>query len=221
MTKQDVPPLGPVPKKRRRLQQALDVHLAMWNASTTLTPSERRRVQEERARRRHNEQRVIVGFTGTREGMTKPQLATVCSLLGVVGVDEGHHGDCVGGDAQFHGLCMGRVPVVIHPPANARLRAWCKGAFRVEQAKPFLERNKDIVRESTVLIGAPKEMHEPNTIVGSGTWSTIRYGWSRAIPVYVVLPDGELYERRTDGSQSSGVGGAGDSRRRVARSKGH
>jgi hypothetical protein len=75
LAKEDVPPLGPVPKKRRQLEGALDVHVAMWLDSDGLTPSERRRVQEEKDRRRRARRdgpAVTLGFSGTREGMTPP-----------------------------------------------------------------------------------------------------------------------------------------------------
>lgn len=116
----------------------------------------------------------IVGFTGTRAGMTRKQQAIVRAEL--VGAEMAHHGDCIGADAQFHAICLELgVPVTLHPPTNPKQRAWCQGAAYVMPAKPYLTRNKNIVDISTVLVGAPKEHLEPTPARGQGTWSTIRY----------------------------------------------
>ena len=47
---------------------------------------------------------MIIGFTGSRKGMTGEQAAVVMRLL--LSATEGHHGDCVGADEQFHEMCM-------------------------------------------------------------------------------------------------------------------
>ena len=87
-----------------------------------------------------------------------------------------HHGDCEGGDAQFHELCkMAGVAVVIHPPEDPKLRAFCKGAERTEPERPYLVRNHIIVDCCEMLLAAPKELEEPPARRGQGTWSTVRY----------------------------------------------
>lgn len=190
------PPPPHPPHKRRQLEQAPAIWLAIWadNKEDKLTPSELRRVKEERERRKERVVPVVVGFTGTREGMTPAQRAEVRTWL--EGASEAHHGDCVGGDEQFHEDCLkAGVPVVIHPPENNTLRAWCKGAIRVEKALPFLERNKEIVRASTLVVGAPKEMHEPPPQRGQGTWSTIRFARNRDKGLQVVWPDGSTEDK--------------------------
>lgn len=200
MAKEDVEVPERPPAKRRQLEAALDLWLAVWLDRSDLTPSERRRVEEEKARRKTASRRpfpVVVGFTGTREGMTPRQRAFVMSALqgwqatGVLA--EAHHGDCEGADEQFHGLCrqLG-VPVVLHPPSAGDRRAWCEGAVRTEKALPFLERNKEIVRAASVLIATPKEGREPAPGRGQGTWSTVRYARSRGGAPRVVMPDGSL-----------------------------
>lgn len=184
------------PRKRRQLEAVPDVWIAMWLAYGALTPSERRKLEEEKARRKAPSVRRVVGFTGTRAGLTPVQRDRVSALL--AGADEGRHGDCVGGDETFHGLCLDAgIPVVLHPPEDARLRAHCRGALRVEPSKPFLERDKDIVRESTELIAAPKETREPSSTRGSGTWFTVRYARKRGAPVKIIMPNGELQGEST------------------------
>jgi hypothetical protein len=84
---------------------------------------------------------VRIGFTGTRTGMSVDQYETVRSLLMLAASDadvELHHGDCVGADEDVHELCLTLgVPVVIHPPRDGRLRAFCHGAIRMEPRKPY------------------------------------------------------------------------------------
>ena len=130
---------------------------------------------------------MIVGFTGTRNGMTQRQKAAVRKILRRA--ELAHHGDCVGADEEFHQLCIeADVPVVIHPPNNDRLRARCQGAIRVARKKDYIARNHDIVDECELLIGAPKEASEPLPARGQGTWSTIRYGRNNGVEVKVVWP---------------------------------
>ena len=195
--KEDAPTPEAVPRKRRQLEQALDRWLAEWLARDDLTPSERRRVEEERdeRRRRSGLERRVVGFTGTRAGMTPQQRRRFTELL--AGADEFHHGDCLGADEQAHRIAYNLdIPVVIHPPENGHQRAWCKGAVRVEKAKPFLERNHDIVRGSTELIATPKELREPAPGRGQGTWSTVRFARKRGIARATVMPNGQLQEEQ-------------------------
>jgi hypothetical protein len=203
--------LGPAPErpphKRRQLESAPAIWLAIWADSDSLTPSERRRVQAERDRRKNKALPVIVGVTATREGLSPPQRAFIREYLEehcppeliAENKVEAHHGDCVGGDEQFHEICLDLgIPVVLHPPEDPRLRAYCQGAIRSEKAKPYLERNKDIVRASTVLLGAPREKFEPPAARGQGTWSTIRYARQRSKPHIVIMADGTILNQEKE-----------------------
>jgi hypothetical protein len=137
----------------------------------------------------------VLGFTGTREGMTDEQEHMVDVLLALVGrsVREAHHGDCVGADEQFHALCRRHlVPVVLHPPADDKLRAWCKGAVRVCAPEPYLKRDRIIVRQSGRMLAAPKEQREPNAARAGGTWYTVRWARKLHVPCLLVRPDGSL-----------------------------
>lgn len=119
---------------------------------------------------------MIVGFTGTREGMTTPQKRRVRALLRGMQVKQAHHGDCIGADDQFHDICreLG-IPVVLHPPEDPKYRAFCEGAELIWRPRPYLDRNKDIVMACHMLIACPKEIREPPPMRGQGTWATIRY----------------------------------------------
>jgi len=136
---------------------------------------------------------MIVGFTGTRQGMTEHQREQIHELLRTGGVSEAHHGDCVGADADFHELCVGLgIFVVIHPPINPKQRAYCKLASHrrgsTELPREYLQRNRDIVAQSDLLIGCPSESEEPAPQRGQGTWSTIRWARRFGHDVRVVWP---------------------------------
>jgi hypothetical protein len=87
---------------------------------------------------------------------------------------EFHHGDCVGADAEAHDIATQRcVRVVIHPPTEDRLRAFCDVTNgQVLKPRPYIDRNHDIVDSCDVLVAAPRTDTE---LVRSGTWATIRY----------------------------------------------
>jgi hypothetical protein len=136
--------------------------------------------------------RINVGFTGTQGGMSPMQYHSVRKLLSVLRltIKEVHHGDCIGSDAHFHDLCTA-YPIIIHPPINESKRAFCKGATRILPAKDYLSRNKDIVRETEVLIATPSGLTEE---LRSGTWSTIRFAVKLGKRVIIVLPDGRMVD---------------------------
>lgn len=131
---------------------------------------------------------MIIGFTGTQEGMSKQQIIKVGGLLVKLGAKEARHGDCIGADSDFHEICKAmNIKTYIHPPTNSSKRAFCVGDFKYEP-KPYLERNKDIVRGSQVLIATPKSEEE----LRSGTWSTIRYARKLEREIYIIFPSGEM-----------------------------
>ncbi len=123
-------------------------------------------------------QNIIYGFTGTRTGLNKNQIKSIKELLNK-NISDGynicvHHGDCIGADKEFHDLVRDiskEIKIIIHPPNNNILRAYCKSEF-IEKTKPYLERNKNIVIVADTLIACPYSNEEQ---IRSGTWSTIRY----------------------------------------------
>jgi len=127
-----------------------------------------------------------VGFTGTRTGMTPRQVAEVQVFLAAnrQRIEEAHHGDCVGADAQFHLMCRDmQIPVVLHPSTLTAQRAYSQECAASHPPLAPLERNRRIVDASTVLLAAPRNEHEE---LRSGTWATIRYARPR-IPTVVIL----------------------------------
>jgi len=131
-----------------------------------------------------------IGFTGTQEGMSEKQMATVWWLLGR-GPGEIHHGDCIGADAQIHEMAKGLgLKIIVHPPSDPKKRAFCQGYDEIREEKGYLDRNHDIVNETELLLAVPRTPYE---ITRSGTWATIRYGRDKPkMDVAIVLPDGSI-----------------------------
>lgn len=134
---------------------------------------------------------LIVGFTGTRHGMTHPQWEGVKRLLEEVEPYEVHHGDCVGADEEFHQLAMQlNLRTVIHPPIIHTLRAYCQGDL-VLKPKDYTARNRDIVQVSEFIIAAPPTEQEQQF---GGTWQTVRFSREYNRPCKVVLPSGNVVD---------------------------
>jgi hypothetical protein len=140
------------------------------------------------------------GLTATRNGMSREQKSTFKDLLGEsAGIL--HHGLCVGGDADGHGIArLAGYFIVGHPPIDTKLTADLQ-CEEIWPAKPYLDRNKDIARCCHVLIAAPAEANEQ---MRGGTWSTIRYARRINKPVVLILPDGKVqhFLSRDDASAS-------------------
>ena len=133
---------------------------------------------------------MILGFTGTRHGMTDWQKVTLRSLLTSFDGIDFHHGDCIGADSEAHDIAMecGYCPI-IHPPTNPALRAGRKvPAHLMRPERPYMTRNRNIVDAAQVVIATPAEMLERN----GGTWSTVRYTRRVGKPLHVILPDGSV-----------------------------
>lgn len=132
-----------------------------------------------------------VGITGTRKGLTVPQIRTLTAVLTSEFTERGdpcllHHGDCVGADAVAANIGRNCGFVIIgHPPTDTKLRAYFPSDLeRAPQA--YLDRNRAIVKACDVLIGCPGGPQE----LRSGTWSTIRFALKIGRGVVVVMPDG-------------------------------
>lgn len=115
----------------------------------------------------------VVGFTGTKRGMSPLQARLLKETLEHLKPTEFHHGDCVGADVQAHDIAYElSIPIIIHPPADESGRAWCDGWIELHARKPYLQRNHDIVDVCDILIATPQPGGER---LRSGTWATIRY----------------------------------------------
>ncbi|MDB4881258.1 MAG: hypothetical protein JWL95_24 [Gemmatimonadetes bacterium] len=139
---------------------------------------------------------LVIGFTGTREGMTAAQLAAVRALL-VAAADrplEVHHGDCLGADAEFDALAREVTPAAerhIHPPTDIAKAAacWIGGGCVLYPPFPYLQRDRHIVDACRVLIATPRGVKEE---LRSGTWMTVRYARAKGKARRIVWPDGTV-----------------------------
>lgn len=134
---------------------------------------------------------MSVGFSGTQGGVASKQEDTLFHVLGALSAVDSvfRHGDCIGADAQAHKIAKGHgFKTVAHPPVNESKRAFCD-ADEILPAKEYLERNKDIVNFSKVLIACPGQFEE---VVRSGTWATIRYARKAKKNIIIIFPDGSI-----------------------------
>jgi len=111
-----------------------------------------------------------IGFTGTQRGMTDAQKNTLRKM--VPNDAELHHGRLRWEPMQRRMIfsVFTELRCVGHPPSNPTKRAY-KLVDEWRSEKEYLERNKDIVNETGMLIATPAEATEQ---LRSGTWSTIR-----------------------------------------------
>ncbi len=131
---------------------------------------------------------MIIGFTGTRQGMTYGQRQV---MLGILfdrhTATEFHHGDAIGSDAEAHSIARSfGLRIVIHPPSDPRQRARCVGDQCMSELG-FLVRNRRIVHACDLLIAMPRFDFEE---VRSGTWSTVRHAAKVGRETIVILPNG-------------------------------
>lgn len=164
---------------------------------------------------------MIVGFTGTRGGMTEMQKRVVLQLVQVLhanGYIRYIHGGCMGADWDFHLIATSnpyRAEVRVHPSTiyktyPAAIRALCQGkkptdevvrsawlrngATFVASPDAALARNTTMMRyvsECQGAVIATPLAGEPES--RSGTWHAIRSAQHFKIqPLYLVLPDGTV-----------------------------
>lgn len=153
---------------------------------------------------------IKIGFTGTRQGMSADQLSVLRERLSPPTTNWGmfsefHHGDCVGADEEAHDMIrvlLARhwpmaVRIVIHPPSDERWRAHCDALMdyrellnvRVLDEKGYLERDRDIVDATDMLIGCPASVDLRSH---GGTAYTLRYALALKKPVIIIWPDGRV-----------------------------
>lgn len=141
------------------------------------------------------------GFTGTRNGMTKPQLAAVCELLLANGGNntwQFHHGACVGADSQAALEAYGlNWDVIAHPGKSAHggdNQFLCPIALEhsceVLETKTHFARNRDIVVACDLLIACPPYQTPITKETQGGTAYTVNEARKRGKPVCIVWPDG-------------------------------
>lgn len=131
---------------------------------------------------------MIVGFTGTRRGMSVMQVSRFGQLIRDLDVTEFHHGDCVGADFEAAEIIVHQfldIKIVIHPPDLTQFRAFMplRPGDERRTLRPYIERNHVIVRGCQHLIVAPLTNEQ---VVRSGTWATYRYAEARGITTTIL-----------------------------------
>lgn len=143
-----------------------------------------------------------IGFTGTQHGMTSRQKAELQFWLRNIADGQSfskdnlqlHHGGCIGADKEAHDIWLAlgyeeRHPHVhwAHGPGIDEKRAVLSeiNDCQTYDAKPPLERNRDIVDVCAVLIAAPLQRAE---VLRSGTWATVRYARTTGKTVLTIWP---------------------------------
>jgi hypothetical protein len=146
---------------------------------------------------------MIVGFTGTQEGMTARQLEAFKLSLPPT-MKTFIHGCCIGADEEaaycVHMMLKNSVRIWIYPSnIKSKTSKLVDGFFAAKAApKPPLDRNKDIVADSELLIACPKEREE---VLRSGTWATVRAARKKGIPIIYIWPDGSVTDTRVTNQQ--------------------
>lgn len=128
-----------------------------------------------------------VGVTGTREGANEYQLAEIRIALQTLKGTEFHHGDCSGVDVQVAAIAkeLGYT-IVCHPPIKNETRGFFGGDI-VHEPKGYLERDRNIVDSTEVLLVVPLQNEwQPK----GGTWYTHDYAVKKNKPVIIIYPKG-------------------------------
>ena len=135
------------------------------------------------------EQKIVIGFTGTRKGMSKHQEVVVKLFFALLHPTSAVHGDCIGADSEFHNIALDlQVPIYIFP-SNLATRAHCSGYAMIYPPQPALTRNKSIVNMSNLMLACP---HTEQEVLRSGTWATIRYARKVNKEYYIIYPSGKV-----------------------------
>lgn len=127
-----------------------------------------------------------IGITGTREGATDGQLIAVAKFLEKIELPATlHHGDCTGVDVEVAAIAreLG-FKIVCHPPKSTETQGFF-GGDEVREPKGYLQRDRDIVDETELLIVVPLQNEwQPK----GGTWYTHDYAVKNGKPVQVFFP---------------------------------
>jgi hypothetical protein len=110
---------------------------------------------------------IKIGFTGNRNGLRPDQEEAIIKILDKYNNVIVSHGDCVGSDTDFHKLCIKykanhldkTISIHIFPPSNSTLRGFNVGDL-VMGEKPYLERNLNILKNSSMLIACPTDKNK-------------------------------------------------------------
>jgi hypothetical protein len=95
-----------------------------------------------------------------------------------------HHGGCEGADTLAHTLAetLG-FAIEVHPGPKTDVNPFI--GHTIHPRKANLDRNHDIVLQSTLVVAAPAQRNE---VLRSGTWATIRFARANNVELEVLYP---------------------------------
>ena len=146
--------------------------------------------------------RFFLGFTGTRQGMSKNQKFLVNTIVEQVKHNYKKvfalHGDCIGADEEFHEIVSKHGLIsVSYPPINDSYRAFTVNKHE-QTPMDYLERDRWIVHDTHLLIGCP---YNTESVRGSGTWYTIGHAKKTRKDHTIILRDGRTETIRYEQDQ--------------------
>jgi hypothetical protein len=143
-------------------------------------------------------ERLKIGFTGTRGGMTVDQTTKFVRFIRQY-IGEFHNGYAEGSDEDALRTVdhMGGFTLHIHPPKNKKYIAHYQPRHSEVvwyEEDEYGERDRQIVVASDVMVATPSGKVEIKR--GSGTWLTVRIARVELKPLLIIFDDGTTkYER--------------------------
>ena len=133
-----------------------------------------------------------LGFTGTKERVTEPQLKSLALVLAKLR-DKGflwmHNGDCVEADEKAAKIWRSlKGKIYLHPPIKPDFRAYVKADITCEP-RDYLVRDRHIAESCHTLVATPLTATEQTR---SGTWATVRYARKLRRRVWIIQPSGRI-----------------------------
>lgn len=152
---------------------------------------------------------MILGFTGSRNGMTAEQCEAFGKLISELQPTEFRHGACIGSDEWAAGAVRmyfgASVRIVAHPGRSVRggknLQYAPKSAALSDEVltvRPFMDRNFAIVAACDRLVACPNTFAR---LSSGGTWATIGFAEQANRPLSVIWPDGVVTDSATMGKR--------------------
>lgn len=140
---------------------------------------------------------MIIGFSGTRRGMSLAQKRVFLEVLSAMAPERFVHGLCMGADVEAHDLVRSRYtpeqcPIEGYPSTDPSTRRYRVCELMHHPMDP-MKRNRDIILSCEILIATPLEMEEMRR---GGTWATIRVAEADHTPAHIIFRDG-IVEVRT------------------------
>jgi hypothetical protein len=136
---------------------------------------------------------MIVGFTGTRKGLSPAQQDQLGYILAVLHNatrtrPEFHHGGADGADTEADiAACLDGYDIHVHPcpgvVADEENGGFNSHPVKWDEVFPPLVRDRHIAEVADILIAAPETDKEQ---VRSGTWATVRYARAAGKPVIML-----------------------------------